>query len=126
MKRDWRLIRKILLTAENGPTAPPTYYGENECFGCTKVGLNGDDDGRKAFSLHTQMLFSGDFMPSYGETIPYRLTMRGHDLVEQLRDEAVFEQALSEIEQFTGYGSPMPWLLERMAAIRAAKKAGAF
>lgn len=126
MRRDWRLIRKILLTAENGPTSPPTYHGENERFGCKNVGMEWSDENLAVFELHTRMLHSGDFIPDYGERIPYRLTMRGHDLVEQLRDEESFEEALKDLQPVVGYGcSPMPWLLERMAEIRAAKKAGA-
>ena len=117
MERNWDTIREILLAAE---ALKPD----------TTLTLSNFDEGRAyEISYHTELLEeSGLIHASISKTLGrgptnfhlYRLTWSGHELLDAIRSETIWDKTKTTI---TNKGGVMTFDLVKSVAIELAKKA---
>ena len=85
MKRDYSLIRELLLSMENQSTLEKQY------------GLEQYD--KEVLNYHRIMVFEAGLISGVktvcGNVIPFRLTWAGHEFISNAKNEAVWRKALS-------------------------------
>ncbi len=79
MKRDWTLIRKLLLGVESNSINPFKEYTQEQV------------------EYHLYLLSDGGFIED--STGAYRFRWRGVELLDSLRDEQTFNKVMTEIEE---------------------------
>lgn len=89
MKRDWRLVRKMLLAAES--TDPGNSFGHRDV---------GTDVDERVFEFHAKIMNDAGLWgkPYSGGFVGSGLSWHGHDIVDHFRDEDAFEAALKRID----------------------------
>lgn len=102
MRRDWDIIRGVLLALEEERLVD---YTDNGCFNdpdCAKAIATGKEasevfgEYRRLVMYNTQLLLDEGFISSStldpdGINDGYRLTMKGHDLLDTLRDRSLWK-----------------------------------
>ena len=98
MKRDWDLIRKMILAIEDAPSgwAPQLKF---EGYTDAQVGYH-------AYLLIDAGLVRGETVAAFGSEAPvghiYNLTWDGHEFAEAARDETRWRKALGIVQEKGG------------------------
>lgn len=101
MKRDLDLIREILLHIEGGPE----YDGTREFYYTTpeEMGLTGCTE--EAFIYHCTLLIEDRYVDGAATVVNIvirRLTSRGHDFLDDIRDAGVWKQVKGRLGSLPG------------------------
>lgn len=100
MKRDWDLIRRILLEIENSPDME-TFLNFSESGYLYTDNLK--DYEKEKIIYHIQLLVNAGFISTnvdlYGEQEITGLSWKGHEYAEKLRDTARWEMIKSYISE---------------------------
>ncbi|MDX2463886.1 MAG: DUF2513 domain-containing protein [Porticoccus sp.] len=100
MKRDWDLIRRILLEIENSPDMD-TFLNFSESGYLYTDNLK--DYEKEQIIYHIQLLINAGFISTnadlYGEQEITGLSWKGHEYAEKLRDTARWEMIKSYISE---------------------------
>tara|TARA_R110001592_G_scaffold363402_1_gene688355 strand:+ start:62264 stop:62644 length:381 start_codon:yes stop_codon:yes gene_type:complete len=100
MKRDWDLIRRILLEIENSPDME-TFLNFSESGYLYTNNLK--DYEKEQIIYHIQLLVNAGFISTnadlYGEQEITGLSWKGHEYAEKLRDTARWEMIKSYISE---------------------------
>lgn len=99
MKRDMDLLRKILLEVEK---LPPGHRASGE------LAISGEDQA--TLNEHTWMLYESGYIEGVdaghsgiGQACwPTRLTMEGHDFIDSIRDDTIWEKTKQFIQGSVG------------------------
>lgn len=100
MKRDWDLIRRILLEIENSPDMEAFLNFSESGYLYTD---NLKDYEKEQIIYHIQLLVNAGFISTnadlYGEQEITGLSWKGHEYAEKLRDTARWEMIKSYISE---------------------------
>src|SRR4051794_10848128 len=89
MKRDWTLVRKIVLAVEANDLA--------SIYGIAKIV---DPQGTAAAEAHVLILEQAELLTVDAMNV-VRLTWKGHDLADLARDDRTWDGALEAVREWT-------------------------
>lgn len=109
MKRDMDLIRTILVKIE----ADPDYHGELRSISAAGLGITGHTDTEVIY--HVVMLIEAGFlvgntkMARAGAVVVSKLTWKGHELLDDIRDPEIWEKTKERAKAVAGIGLSFVW-----------------